>query len=181
MIAQADARNLPLADDSVSVIVTSPPFWGCGEYGGDMGRENTYDDYLINAGKVQREILRVLKPIGRAWVQAGFSRRKANNAGAGWMFRLESDGEMKLVASEFTEGSKWGLDISWERQSDYPFGVFSQSLLDELLSRSPEGLVCDPFCGSGSVGEAARRHGRPFVGFDVVPEFCELARERLAA
>ena len=42
-------------------------------------------------------------------------------------------------------------------------------------------VVLDPFCGSGSTCVAARRRGRHFVGYDVVPAYCELAMRRLAA
>ena len=33
MIIQADARHIPLADESVNCVVTSPPYWGLRDYG----------------------------------------------------------------------------------------------------------------------------------------------------
>ena len=42
-------------------------------------------------------------------------------------------------------------------------------------------LVVDPFCGSGSVGVAARRLGRRFAGSDICAEAVEIAAERTAA
>src|SRR3990167_8576560 len=33
MILQADARRIPLADGSVHMCVTSPPYWGLRDYG----------------------------------------------------------------------------------------------------------------------------------------------------
>lgn len=44
----------------------------------------------------------------------------------------------------------------------------------------PEGVVLDPFTGSGSVGEAALRSGRSFVGVEVNPEYLAIAARRLA-
>lgn len=41
-------------------------------------------------------------------------------------------------------------------------------------------LVCDPFCGSGTVGMAAVMLGRSFFGIEVSPEYAALARERIA-
>ncbi len=41
--------------------------------------------------------------------------------------------------------------------------------------------VLDPFCGSGTTCVAARRAGRRFVGYEVVPEYVRLAEDRLAA
>ena len=40
-------------------------------------------------------------------------------------------------------------------------------------------LVCDPFCGSGTVGVVAKRHGCDFIGIDLNPEYLELARARI--
>lgn len=52
-----------------------------------------------------------------------------------------------------------------------------------LIGQSSEAceLVADPFMGSGSVGVAALRSGRRFVGNDVSPAALALARERLNA
>ena len=50
-----------------------------------------------------------------------------------------------------------------------------------LLFSSDEGdIVLDPFGGSGTVAVAAKMLGRHFLGFEIVPEYCELARERVA-
>ncbi len=48
-------------------------------------------------------------------------------------------------------------------------------------SSLPGERVLDPFCGSGSVGVAARDAGRLFLGGDVCEEAVEITRERLAA
>jgi DNA modification methylase len=46
---------------------------------------------------------------------------------------------------------------------------FSREWADaQVLVRSPaDGLVCDPFVGSGTVALACHRHGRRFVGGDL--------------
>lgn len=49
------------------------------------------------------------------------------------------------------------------------------------LSTAKGALVLDPFAGSGTTGLAAQRLGRRFVGFDVSPEYVELANEKLRA
>ena len=41
-------------------------------------------------------------------------------------------------------------------------------------------VIFDPFCGSGSTLIAAKKLGRHFLGFEISPEYCEIARERLA-
>ena len=47
-------------------------------------------------------------------------------------------------------------------------------------SSNPLEVVADPFMGSGSVGVAALRHGRRFVGNDINPDAVQLANQRLA-
>ncbi len=43
----------------------------------------------------------------------------------------------------------------------------------------PNGVVLDPFVGSGSTAVAAKKLKRNFVGFDICKEYCQIARERL--
>jgi DNA modification methylase len=44
-----------------------------------------------------------------------------------------------------------------------------------------EPVVCDPFMGSGSVGEAALRSGRDFIGIEKMGEYFDIAEARLNA
>ena len=51
-----------------------------------------------------------------------------------------------------------------------------------LASTRPGDVVLDPFCGSGTTGVAALRHGRRFVGVDMDAGYLEgIARKRLEA
>ena len=47
-----------------------------------------------------------------------------------------------------------------------------------LLSNGGD-LVIDPFMGSGTTGVACKNLGRRFIGIDVSPEYCEIARRRI--
>lgn len=42
------------------------------------------------------------------------------------------------------------------------------------------GVVLDPFCGSGTTCVVAKRLGRNWVGIDINPNYCRMARKRLA-
>jgi site-specific DNA-methyltransferase (adenine-specific) len=48
------------------------------------------------------------------------------------------------------------------------------------LVTPPNGLILDPFCGSGSTGVAASLEGFRFIGIDDKPDYCEIARQRIA-
>ncbi|MBI4723292.1 MAG: site-specific DNA-methyltransferase [Candidatus Stahlbacteria bacterium] len=42
-----------------------------------------------------------------------------------------------------------------------------------------DGIVLDPFAGSGSTLIMAKKLNRKFIGFDIIQEYCELAKKRL--
>lgn len=78
LIVQADTRCLPLADDSVDLVVTSPPYWslrsytdGGQHYEGQIGAEPEPAGYLDALIDATREWLRVLKAEGSLWVNLG--------------------------------------------------------------------------------------------------------------
>ena len=60
--------------------------------------------------------------------------------------------------------------------------MFPERLAATLIKTlcPPGGTVLDPFAGSGSTLVAAKRLGHPYHGFEVVPEYCDMARTRLA-
>ena len=61
------------------------------------------------------------------------------------------------------------------------FATFPEALVEPMiLAGSPEdGLVLDPFTGSGTTGAVALRLGRNFVGCELNPEYVKLAESRL--
>lgn len=53
MIIQADARAIPLSDESVQMCVTSPPYWGLRDYGTAKWEGGSLDCAHIVGGQVQ--------------------------------------------------------------------------------------------------------------------------------
>jgi site-specific DNA-methyltransferase (adenine-specific) len=56
------------------------------------------------------------------------------------------------------------------------------AMLEHIINAStkPGAVVFDPFCGSGTCGVAAIRHGREFIGCDTDARWCRRAEARLA-
>src|SRR5947209_15129415 len=78
-----DARNLSfIADESVHLIVTSPPYWNLKEYPDaplQIGNMPDYEAFLVELDKVWAECFRILIPGGRVCCVVGdvcISRRK---------------------------------------------------------------------------------------------------------
>jgi DNA modification methylase len=98
MIIRADSLSIPLDDESVQCVVTSPPYWGLRDYGvaGQLGLERLHDCggwvtgqrcgacFICRMTAVFREVRRVLRPDGVCWVNMGDSYNAYNgNAGPG--------------------------------------------------------------------------------------------------
>ena len=62
------------------------------------------------------------------------------------------------------------------------FATFPIELIEPcvLAGSRPGGLVIDPFMGSGTTGIVAKMHGRNFIGIDINPEYCEIAKRRIS-
>ena len=64
-------KNIP--DSSVDMCVTSPPYYNLRDYknSGQIGAENTVNDFVENLCQVFDEIYRIMKPTGSCWVNIG--------------------------------------------------------------------------------------------------------------
>jgi len=94
-LINGDARDLFfLEDESVHLVVTSPPYWNLKRYNenpSQLGHINDYESFLSELEKVWQEIFRVLVPGGRLVCIVGdvcVSRRKF---GRHLVFPLHSD------------------------------------------------------------------------------------------
>ncbi len=84
-ILSGDCRSvLPtLAYCSVQCCVTSPPYYGLRDYGvaGQIGLEQTPDEYVAQMVSVFREVRRVLRDDGTLWLNLGDSYARVSSKG----------------------------------------------------------------------------------------------------
>lgn len=69
-----DSRKMQeLADNSVHLVITSPPYWQLKDYGNpkQIGFHDSYEDYINNLNLVWRECFRVLHPGCRMCINIG--------------------------------------------------------------------------------------------------------------
>jgi DNA modification methylase len=94
-LIQADARSMPfIPDESVHLVVTSPPYWTLKRYNetdGQLGHVSDYEDFLNELGKVWRECFRVLVPGGRLVCVVGDVCMSRRQFGRHVVFPLHSD------------------------------------------------------------------------------------------
>jgi len=85
VLIHADARAIPLKDESVHCCVTSPPYCGLRDYGvaGQIGLERTPEEYVAVLVEVFREVRRVLKADGTLWLNLGDSYQNAKGKAHG--------------------------------------------------------------------------------------------------
>ena len=88
---------------------------------------------------------------------------------------------MKMGASGFLPGDIWNIvpEDTWRKDSHC--AVFPEELLRiPILATCPEnGIVLDPFSGTGSTVSAALRLGRRGIGIDLSEEYNTIANNRV--
>ncbi len=135
-------RGLPEA--SVHCCVTSPPYWGLRDYGSDgqLGLEDTPDEYVTRMVDVFREVRRVLRDDGSLWLNLGDSYNSAASnqrneliggwdAGMGRSQKIDRDLKPKdLVGIPWRvafalQADGWWLrsDIIWSKPNPMPESV----------------------------------------------------------
>lgn len=175
------ATAIPLPDQSVQCVVTSPPYWGLRRYDGDqvarwsdaegvLGMEPTPDLYVAHLLEIFREVSRVLRPDGSLWLNIGDSYAKAR---AGVLKPKELAGIPWRVAFAL-QAAGWLLraDIIWSKPSVMPSSVKDRPTRSHeyvfLLTRSDRyyydaDAIREPLAAS-TLARLAQNGGNPKLG-----------------
>ena len=174
-ILRADARALPLRDNTVDLVVTSPPYFalrsyqdGGEHYGGQIGAEATPAEFVDALLKVTRECVRVLKPSGSLWVNLG---DKYAGGGGQWDKDERPDPQKRRAASGSvgTGGRLYGarhkslLGIPW-RYALRCIDDLGLILRAEIIWDKPNGLP-------ESVTDRVRRSHEQWFHFTLEPRY----------
>jgi site-specific DNA-methyltransferase (adenine-specific) len=144
-IVQADARDISfLADESVHLVVTSPPYFDLKKYAADSGDQlgeiHDYETFLDELDKVWRECGRVLVPGGRICCVVGAVTIARRKGGRHYVLPLPSDIQVR--------SRKLGLDnltpIIWLKVSNI---VLEASHSSRFLGKPnlPNGIIKNDF------------------------------------
>lgn len=109
---RSDAREIPLPDESVDLVVTSPPYWQKRDYGfkEQIGLERTPSEYVENLIGAFREWRRVLANHGSIFLNIGDSYNERTLASI--------PGRIELAAAD--DGWKLRNRIIWSKGSGMP-------------------------------------------------------------
>jgi DNA modification methylase len=144
----ADARRLPLVSSSVSLVVTSPPYWGLRDYGtsGEIGGEPSVAGYLSSMCEVLSELARVLTPMGSVFLVIGDKyartggvdrKSRGTNGDPGGRAHTRPkqrgvpgvpDGSLiglpyRVALAAIEDGWLWRQDIVWSKPNPLPESV----------------------------------------------------------
>lgn len=102
-----DARRClhEMPDGYFDCVVTSPPYWGLRDYGinGQIGAENTVDEYISDLVRLFREVRRTLADDGTLWLNIGDSYTSGGRTWRG------ADAKNKGRAMEYRAPTPEGL------------------------------------------------------------------------
>lgn len=112
-----------IPSESVTLIVTSPPYWNVRDYGGEqIGFGQSYEGYIESLNKVWMECIRVLQPNGKIAIniqplpidssRSGFGRRIIQNI----MFDIEKfmrEQGLYLSGMHYWDKSEYVSNVSW--------------------------------------------------------------------
>ena len=167
-ILRGNALALALADESVDLIVTSPPYFGLrsyqdgGEhYAGQIGDEPTPAEFVDALIAATAEMVRVLKPSGSIWVNLG---DKYASGGRTSYDRTDINGE-RGGASRPQDGArpKSLLGIPW-RYAIRCIDDLGLILRAEVIWSKPNGLP-------ESVKDRVRRSHETWFHFTLSPRY----------
>ena len=81
-------------------------------------------------------------------------------------------------------GTIWNYLMAGDKnplKRKHPAPFPDQIPIDFIQCFCPEnGIILDPFMGSGSSGVAAKKLKRKFIGFEISEEYCQIAKQRIA-
>jgi DNA modification methylase len=168
-VIRANSRALPLADDSVDLVVTSPPYFalrsyqdGGEHYAGQIGDEPTPAEFVASLLEVTRECVRVLKPSGSLWVNLG-DKYAGHTGGPRALERYNDEGVPAAKVTVPGAPTKSLIGIPW-RYALACIDDLGLILRAEVIWSKPNGLP-------ESVTDRVRRSHEQWFHFTLEPRY----------
>ena len=181
-----------MPDESVNCCITSPPYYGLRDYGvdGQIGLEETPDEYIRKLTDVFHEVKRVLKNDGTLWVNIGDTYNGAKT-GNTEIIKHKNVAETNEFKKKLWNGCKqkdiigipwmlafslradgWYLrqDIIWHKPNPMPEPVKDRCVKSHeyifLLSKSPQYFFDYEAIQEDAICKDDRRNGQGRIAYD---------------
>lgn len=130
-----------------------------------------------DGSRIEPKARRIRQANGEIEIQHGYKQPEIVNPGNVVREVDEDEGE---IAGDVIKCSVGGAHMG-AMQGHINEAAFPLKLAEFFVKSfcPPDGLVLDCFSGSGTTADAARRHGRNYIGIDLRPSQIILATERL--
>ena len=178
-----------MKDESVSLVITDPPYGINTVQKSDRFKELNYD-LVINDDKTLdlSEVLRVSKnqiifggnffklPISRGWIVWDKQGGKTVDFGDCELIWTSFDKPIRIIR-HIWDGFRRDSDKKLKRvhPSQKPTGLIK--VLIEKFSNEND-VILDPFIGSGSTIFACQDMKRSCIGIEIDPKYCDLIKKR---
>ena len=187
-----------LPDGCVDAVITDPPYNVGKDYGthDDSLPKSEYESWMET---VVTECLRLSE--NQAWVAPRYKLEKfmrwipgchlvVIRRGAAGPFRGGWSDQFEIALARGFP-ARCGPDL-WDdirlKGEGYFFreetfghpGYTPQPIMGRFIDLLCAETVLDPFIGTGTTAVAAKKLGRHFLGFEISPEYCKIAEERIA-
>ncbi len=92
------------------------------------------------------------------------------------VFYLIAKKKFSLAPKANAYGDVW--EFTQEMNNPHP-AAFPVDLIERIIGSTTAEIILDPFMGSGTTAVAAKNLKRKYIGFDISPQYCEMARDRV--
>ena len=136
--------------------------------------------YLVtNQSKNLKDIL--------IWNKQAVSQISKGVMAKGWeyVFIFGQDNTIDFKENNFPDNNYVPNRQTWFKSESIPehHATFPMELPRYFTQHfaPPNGIVLDPFLGSGTTCVAAKMEGRKYIGIEISEEYCKIAKERIAS
>ncbi|MEM3667936.1 MAG: site-specific DNA-methyltransferase [Candidatus Micrarchaeaceae archaeon] len=146
--------------------------------------------YIFSGWTNLKDILNAIDEVGFTTInhliwkyQFGvFTKRKYVTSHYHILFVVKNPQKYKFNKIEHYPEDVWVINREyWTSKIKTPTKLPTELVKKILLFSSDEGdIVFDPFIGSGTVAVVAKMLGRHYLGFEIVKDYCEFAKERIS-